>query len=219
LHTLCVQVGDGDVDVVAHQEQLDGIMAAVEDRAADPDWELIGGREPAVVQVVDYDERWPVTFRARAARIEDVLEGRACGIEHIGSTSVPGLAAKPIVDALLTVPDIEDEAAYQPALETIGLVLRVRERAHRMFRTPQRDFHLHVYEPNRSEVRDYLDLRDWLRVSEADRQLYVQTKRHLAQQPWGDMNDYAVAKTEVVQEILRHAREWRQRGADEAGQA
>jgi GrpB-like predicted nucleotidyltransferase (UPF0157 family) len=180
-----------------------------EERYAYLDRVLIGGREPAEISVVDYDERWPVRFRALAERIRQALGDDALGIEHIGSTSVPGLAAKPIVDVLLTVADVDDEPAYLPALESAGFLLRVREPGHRMVRTPARDVHVHVYEPGRPEVRDYLDLRDWLRVDAEDRELYAATKRMLARQQWGDMNDYADAKTQVVQDILARARAWR----------
>lgn len=170
---------------------------------------LIGGREPTRVRIVGYDENWPQRFREWADRIVETLGDRAVSMEHIGSTSVPGLAAKPIVDTLLTVADVEDEDAYLPALESLGLVLRVREPNHRMLRTPQRDFHLHIYEPGRPEVQAYLDLRDWLRVDATDRHLYADTKRRLATRPWDDMNDYAEAKTDVIQEILGRARTWR----------
>ena len=180
-----------------------------EERAAYLDRVLIGGREAAVISVVDYDERWPVRFRAIAERVRQALGADALDVEHIGSTSVPGLAAKPIVDVLLTVADVGDEAAYVPALESAGFLLRVREPAHRMVRTPARDVHVHVYEPGRPEVRDYIDLRDWLRVDAEDRELYAATKRRLARQQWNDMNDYADAKTEVVHDLLTRARAWR----------
>ena len=142
-----------------------------EERGAYLDRVLIGGREPAEITVVDYDERWPVRFREVAERVRRALGEDALAVEHIGSTSVPGLAAKPIVDVLLTVADVGDEAAYVPALESAGFLLRVREPAHRMVRTPARDVPVHVYEPDRPEVRDYLDLRDWLRVDAEDRAL------------------------------------------------
>jgi GrpB-like predicted nucleotidyltransferase (UPF0157 family) len=180
-----------------------------EERAAYLDRVLIGGREPAEISVVDHDERWSLRFREIAERVREALGQTALGVEHIGSTSVPGLAAKPIVDVLLTVADIDDEAAYVPALESAGLVLRVREPGHRMLRTPARDVHVHVYEPGRPEVRDYIDLRDWLRVDAGDRELYAATKRVLARRQWEDMNDYADAKTEVVSDILARARAWR----------
>jgi GrpB-like predicted nucleotidyltransferase (UPF0157 family) len=180
-----------------------------EERAAHLDAVLIGGREPTEISVVDYDERWAVRFRGIAERLRRALGENALGVEHIGSTSVPGLAAKPIVDVLLTVADVDDETAYLPALEAAGFVLRVREPAHRMVRTPDRDVHVHVYEPGRPEVQDYLDLRDWLRVNAQDRELYAATKRALARQRWDDRNDYADAKTEVVADVLGRARAWR----------
>jgi GrpB-like predicted nucleotidyltransferase (UPF0157 family) len=178
----------------------------VSERQAHLDRILIGGREPTRVTVVDYDEAWPESFRAMAGRVARALGDRALSVEHIGSTSVPGLAAKPIVDMLLTVADVEDEAAYVPPLESIGFVLRVREPYHRMLRTPGREFHLHVYEPERPEVVAYRDLRDRLRADEADRRLYADTKRRLATRQWDDMNDYADAKTDVIREILGRAR-------------
>ncbi len=88
--------------------------------------------------------------------------------------------------------------------------LRVREPDHRMLRTRMRDVHLHVYEPDASiEVRDYLDLRDWLRIDAADREIYAATKRRLAQQSWRDRNDYADARSEVIRDVLGRARAWR----------
>jgi GrpB-like predicted nucleotidyltransferase (UPF0157 family) len=170
---------------------------------------LIGGRELANIVVVDYDRGWPTHFEVLADVVRRSLGPQARSIEHIGSTSVPDLAAKPIIDMLLIVDDVEDEVAFAPALEAAGFVLRVREPAHRMFRTPQRDAHLHVFEAGRPEVRDYLDFRDWLRVNHADRTLYALTKRRLARKEWSDMNYYADAKTDVVLEVLGRARAWR----------
>jgi GrpB-like predicted nucleotidyltransferase (UPF0157 family) len=116
-----------------------------EDRAAYLDAVLIGGREPARIVVVDPDPAWPARFATVRDRVLGALGDRALAVEHIGSTAVPGLAAKPIVDVLLTVADVDDEAGYVGPLEAAGFVLRVREPGHRMFRTPERDVHLHVY--------------------------------------------------------------------------
>ena len=179
------------------------------DRDAYLDQVLIGGREPVAVEVLDYDEQWPLRYHDIAERVCRVLGATALSIEHIGSTSVPGLAAKPIIDMLLTVGDVADEASYVPPLESIGFVLRVREPGHRMLRTPARDVHLHVYEPDRVEVQNCLDLRDWLRLDGHDRELYGATKRRLAQRRWSDLDHYADAKTDVVLEILDRARAWR----------
>lgn len=170
---------------------------------------LIGGRERVPIVVVDYDPQWPQRYSLVQARLLAALGRSARRVEHIGSTSVPGLAAKPIIDVLVTIQDVEDEAAFVPLLERAGFVLRVREPEHRMFRTPARDVHIHVYEPNHPAISAYLDLRDWLRVDADDRALYERTKRQLATRTWEDMNDYADAKTEVILAILGRARERR----------
>ena len=172
---------------------------------------LIGGREERVIVIVDYDAAWPQRFEALAQTIRDAVGEKAVSVEHIGSTAVPGLAAKPIIDVLITVTEVEDEAAYIPALEDAGFVLRVREEGHRMLRTPARDVHLHVFHPENDAVAKYRDLRDWLRTDEADRALYADTKMVLARRPWSDMNEYADAKTDVISLILAHARVWREK--------
>lgn len=177
------------------------------DRDAYLDEVLIGGRESVSISIVEYDPRWPELYREWAKQVRQVLGDRALSVDHIGSTSVPGLAAKPIIDILVTVANVEDETAYIGPLTTIGLVLRVREPEHRMLRTPARDIHLHVYEPQNAAVQNYRDLRDWLRGDRADRELYAETKRQLARQPWSDMNHYAEAKTEVISRILSRARQ------------
>ena len=171
---------------------------------------LIGGREQRPVVIVDYDPAWPARFEEQAGRVRHAL-GPAARVEHIGSTAVPGLAAKPIIDMLLVVTDIDAEFQYLPALADAGLVLRVREPGHRMMRTPERDAHLHIYGDGAPEIRDYRDLRDWLRHDQADRDLYASTKRNLAAREWSDVNYYAQAKDGVVAGILAHARRWRAR--------
>ena len=181
-------------------------MPEPEDRDSFLDAVLIGGRERVVITIVDHDEAWPGRFEELRRRVETALGAHILAVEHIGSTSVPGLAAKPIIDLLLTVVNVDDEPAYGPALVEAGFVLRVREPGHRLFRTPDRDAHLHVYEPTNSAVADYLSFRDWLRGSAADRDLYAATKRDLARQDWSDMNAYADAKSDVIRAILARAR-------------
>jgi len=173
---------------------------------------LIGGREPVTLVISHYDSAWPSRFAELGARIESALGAGALAVEHIGSTSVPGLAAKPIIDVLVVVADVLEERSYVPALEDAGFVLRVREAGHRMFRTPDKDVHIHVYSSGDQAIRDYLDLRDWLRVDESDRTLYADVKRDLAKRPWSDMNHYAEAKSDVIQQVLGRARAWRAAG-------
>ncbi|WP_342450788.1 GrpB family protein [Plantibacter sp. CFBP 8798] len=168
--------------------------------------ELVGGPEPVRVELHDADPEWPERYREHRQRILDALETSTVAIEHIGSTSVPGLAAKPIVDIVVAVEDITAEEDYLDPLLTAGYVLRVREPRHRMVRTPERDVHVHLYEQGAPEIDEYLLLRDHLRSDADDRALYERTKRELLGRSWDDMNDYADAKTEVILAIKARAR-------------
>ena len=169
---------------------------------------IIGEIESPAIVVADYDPAWPERFRHEEARIRAALGEAALSVEHIGSTSVPGLAAKPIVDILLVVEDSAEEASYVPALEEAGYVLRVREpdfHEHRMFRTPEKDVHVHVYSSGSPEIDRYLLLRDRLREDEEDRELYARTKRDLATRSWPSMQHYAEAKSGVIEGIIARA--------------
>lgn len=179
-------------------EELEACLPAV----------IIGDLESRVIEVVEYDPTWPRRFAAEAARIHAALHGRERMLEHIGSTAVPGLAAKPIIDILLVVDDAADEPAYLPALEAAGYVLRVREpewHQHRMVRTRAKDVHVHVYSPDSPEIGRNLRFRDRLRDDAADRELYGATKLRLASRSWPTMQHYAEAKTSVIEAILERA--------------
>jgi GrpB-like predicted nucleotidyltransferase (UPF0157 family) len=165
---------------------------------------LIGGRERRDVVLLDYDPSWAARFEHERVKITKALGAEAMMIEHIGSTAVPGLAAKPIIDVLVTVADVADEPGYLPALQRAGYVLRVREPAHRMVRTPELDVHVHVWPDGDPAVTAHVAFRNRLRQSTTDRDLYAATKRRLAEQDWPTMNDYARAKTDVIQQILSH---------------
>lgn len=171
---------------------------------------LIGGVEKRAVEIADYDLLWPVRFAKLATQISSGLSGLSHGLEHIGSTSVPGLAAKPIIDMLLIVPDAAVEAAYLPVLQSLGYQLRVREPEfyeHRMVRTPARDVHVHVFSEGCPENERYVLFRDYLRLHPAQREAYAALKRELAQKEWADMNAYAAAKTAFVERIIQLARD------------
>ena len=164
------------------------------------------------ISIVDYDPGWPDLFLREADRLQAALGPRALSIEHTGSTSVPGLAAKPIIDILLVVRDSADEAAYLPALEAVGYVLRIREPdwyEHRMFKGPDTDINLHVLSADCEEIDRMLIFRNWLRNNPADRDLYARAKLSLAGKDWKYVQNYADAKTEVIQEIMERAcRDW-----------
>jgi GrpB-like predicted nucleotidyltransferase (UPF0157 family) len=168
----------------------------------------IGEIERPAIRVVEYDRAWPRRFAREAAVIRTALGGRALLVEHIGSTSVPGLAAKPIIDVLLVVRDSADEPAWLPDLEAAGYALRVREpdfHEHRMLRTQGKDVHLHVYSSDSPEIARNLAFRDRLRTDAGDRALYADTKRRLAARSWPTMQHYAEAKTAVIEAIIARA--------------
>lgn len=172
-------------------------------------WGLIGGLEKKDIVILDYQPQWPIKFHEHAEIIRQAVGAAVLQIEHIGSTSVSGLAAKPIIDILLVVEASGNEASYMPHLEAVGYVLRVREpefHEHRMFRTPERDVHIHVLSRGSSEIERYRIFRDALRTNVEARQRYEVTKRQLATQSWPDMNAYAEAKTQVIESIIATAK-------------
>jgi GrpB-like predicted nucleotidyltransferase (UPF0157 family) len=160
------------------------------------------------IVLVEYDPLWPALFERAAEQIRGALGDAALEIHHVGSTSVPGLMAKPFIDINLVVADTTDEEAYVPKLEAAGYVLRIREPdwfEHRMLRGYEPPVNLHVFPPDCSEVERMLLFRDWLRTNDADRELYARTKRELGAQEWKYVQNYADAKTAVVEEILARA--------------
>ena len=160
------------------------------------------------VVIVEYDEGWPAAYARQEARIREALGAAALEVHHVGSTSVPGLAAKRVIDIALVVADPADEAAYVPALEAAGFVFHLREPEwyeHRLFRESEPRVNLHVFGPHCEEVRRMLAFRDHVRRDDADRALYERTKRELARRRWGRVQDYADAKSDVVAEILERA--------------
>lgn len=156
--------------------------------------------------MADYDTHWPQEYAEHERRIRAALGPVAIEVEHIGSTSVPGLAAKPIIDIQVTVEDITAEEDYLDQLLGSGYELRVREPAHRLVRTPVRDVQVHIHQVGEQAAADHLLFRDHLRSDPADRDLYERTKRALISQDWPDMNAYSDAKTQVIAEIKERAR-------------
>jgi GrpB-like predicted nucleotidyltransferase (UPF0157 family) len=161
------------------------------------------------VELAEYDPAWPTVFEGQAARIRSALGERVRLLEHAGSTSVPGMAAKPIVDIVLAVPDSADEASYVPALEGAGYVLRIREPEwfeHRVLKGTDPAVNLHVFTEGASEIAKMLAFRDWLRTHDDERLLYATTKRELAAREWKYVQHYADAKTAVVEGIVARAK-------------
>jgi GrpB-like predicted nucleotidyltransferase (UPF0157 family) len=176
-------------------------------RHHDPDptenpW-VIGPPAPETVTIVPPDPEWPLRYQTLSAGIRAALGTAVVGIEHVGSTSVPGLAAKDIIDIDLEVADPRDEAAYVPALERLGYVLVVREPSfheHRCLRLSEPAANLHVFGPECPEAIRHRMFRDWLRAHPEDRALYERAKR-AAVPGGGHVMDYNARKQDVIREI------------------
>jgi GrpB-like predicted nucleotidyltransferase (UPF0157 family) len=156
-----------------------------------------------VVEIVPYNEQWPDRFAALADNIRAALGAVALDIEHVGSTSVPGLAAKDVIDIDLTVADPREEDRYVPALERLGYVLTVREPSfhqHRCLNLSDPRVNLHVFGPDCPESIRHRMFRDWLRSHPDDRALYEQAKRQ-AIPGGGHVMDYNRRKQDVVRDI------------------
>jgi GrpB-like predicted nucleotidyltransferase (UPF0157 family) len=186
-------------DVESYDEKLAEIMVAGVDR------QTLRGK----VEIADYDPEWPALYVREEERIRSILGDRVVRIEHTGSTSVPSLPAKPIIDIVLEVPDAAAEDDYLLPLESAGYVLAIRESdwlEHRLFKGPDTNINLHVFSAGCSETDAMVLLRDWLRANASDRELYATTKRELAARDWKYVQQYADAKSDVVQAILARAR-------------
>jgi GrpB-like predicted nucleotidyltransferase (UPF0157 family) len=177
-------------------------MTEEEIRAAtigEPD--VLGGP----VDLAEYDPAWPRLFDRESKRIRAILGDRVLRLEHVGSTSVPGLAAKPVIDMLLVLANSADEAAYVPDMETAGYVLRIREPewfGHRLFNGPDTNINLHVLPAGCPEIDRMIAFRDRLRTDREDRDFYQRAKRELAAREWKYVQNYADAKTAVVEGII-----------------
>jgi GrpB-like predicted nucleotidyltransferase (UPF0157 family) len=171
----------------------------------------VGARQPvnSTIYLAPYDPAWPALFTRLAQQIHAALGDAILLLEHAGSTSVPGLSAKPIIDMVLAVADSSDEASYVKPLEQQGYTLRIREPdwyEHRLLKPPDVAGNLHVFSAGCEEIAQMLLFRDWLRNHADDRLLYEATKQNLAAQTWKYTQNYADAKGAVVQEILARAR-------------
>lgn len=164
------------------------------------------------VELVPADPGWPEQYEAEAANVRAALGGSALQVHHVGSTSVPGLSAKPIIDMILVVSRSEDESRYVPALTAVGYVLRIREPdwfEHRLLKRMDPEVNLHVFSTGCAEIDRMLTFRNRLRENDNERLLYEQAKQALARREWQYLQHYADAKTAVVEEILERALESR----------
>lgn len=158
------------------------------------------------IEVVAYDHSWPQIYSALESKIKNKLGSNLLKIDHVGSTAVPGLAAKPVIDIDVTVADAEDEEIYVLALESLGYRLIVREprfHGHRLFHYENPRVNLHVFTQHTHETARHLLFRDWLRLSENDRKLYADAKLEAIKDCSFDIQKYHENKKRVVHDIYR----------------
>jgi len=181
-----------------------------DERQAELDSAWIDGapRHDAPIHLAPYDAEWPVLYEREAARIRAALGTRVRLLEHAGSTSVPGLSAKPVIDIVLAVPDSADEDAYVPDMVAAGYRLTIREPdwfEHRLFKGPDTNINLHTYTDGSPEIRRMLAFRDRLRSHPDELAEYLAAKQALAGRTWAFVQDYADAKGTVVEAIVARA--------------
>jgi GrpB-like predicted nucleotidyltransferase (UPF0157 family) len=160
------------------------------------------------IELVPFDREWAALYSREERRIKDCLGDRVRALEHVGSTSVPGLLAKPVIDIVLAVSDSADEGSYVPQLRDAGYTVRLREPEwyeHRLLNGPDTDINLHVFSVGCPEIERMTLFRDQLRGSAEDRERYAEVKRTLASRAWPSVQVYADAKTAVVSSILDEA--------------
>ncbi len=170
-----------------------------------------GSRRDDGIEIVAYDESWPARFERWRDRVVEALGPVARRVEHVGSTAVPGLPAKPVIDVQISVTDESDEGLYVPALESIGLQLRSRDDRHHYFRpfaSRPRDVHVHVCSVGGSWERDHLLFRDFLRADTAARHDYARAKDEAARWWSDDRIAYTEAKGTVIRRLLREGGDW-----------
>jgi len=166
-------------------------------------------RHDAPIRLADPDPHWAEQYAQQEQRIRAALGPQAVQVEHAGSTSVPGLAAKPVIDIVLVVIDSADEAGYVPDLEAAGYQFQFREPEwcqHRFLRDQDPATQIHVFSVGCPEVERMLLFRDRLRTRPEELDLYQRTKRELAARQWAYVQDYSDAKSAVVEGIIARAR-------------
>lgn len=175
-------------------------------------FEIVGGEERNDdIDVAEYDPAWPAVFAAWRRRIRLELGGVAVRVEHVGSTAVPGLVAKPIVDIQISVHDLDDESTYVPGLRTVGVSLRSRDAEHRYFRPPPerpRDVHVHVCRVGGTWEHEHILFRDYLIAHDDARTEYAALKRDLARRFATDRLAYTEGKTAFIVAAMQAAERW-----------
>lgn len=173
--------------------------------------ELFGEAKGDRVVIAEANPRWTGLFEYYKSKLEGALGSTAIRIDHVGSTAVADLPAKPVIDIQVSVNDVTDEESYRPAIESLGWPLRAREPDHRFFRPPaseERSVHVHVCSAGSDWEHRHLLFVAYLSANPERAAQYAQLKRELAQRFGGERVAYTDAKDDFIDETLRLADDW-----------
>jgi GrpB-like predicted nucleotidyltransferase (UPF0157 family) len=178
-----------------------------------PGFEVVPGSDRALdpIEIVAYDPKWPARFESWREKLAAALGPTARRIDHFGSTSIPGLPAKPVIDIQIRVDDMTREELYVPQIEGLGVQLRNRDDDHRFFRPfagKPRDVHIHVCNLGSQWARKDLLFAAFLRQDAAARAEYLRGKKQAAAEWADDRIAYTEAKNQVIHSIAPRAEEW-----------
>ena len=205
--------------VIPADEVVREAVARVERNIAEGRLEVLGEASGLSVELSDHDPSWRWQFQELRGALAATLGNVAVRIDHVGSTSVPGLVAKPIIDVQISVRDVNDEAAYRGAIESLGFPLRARESGHRYFRRPKGALqiaNIHVTELGSESEHEHLLFRDYLRTHPRRAAAYAELKRALQARYAADRISYGEAKGPFVRETLELAQNPRRPGPSRA---
>lgn len=167
------------------------------------------------VEVVPHDPRWRQAFQAEAKRVAAALGENAVAIHHVGSTAIPGIYAKPVIDLLVEVRDVTEADGRSPAMESLGYQVmgEFGIPGRRYFRKDDqegtRTHHIHAFQAGSGEVERHLAFRDYLIAHPEDAQRYSELKRKLASEHPQSMDAYMDGKDGFIKEMERRAAQWR----------
>ncbi|MHC0038036.1 GrpB family protein [Pseudoneobacillus sp. C159] len=166
------------------------------------------------VQVCPYNEKWAIMFAEEAAKLKQILKSEMVDIYHIGSTSVPGLMAKPIIDIMPVVKDINIVDQFNKEMEEIGYVPKgengITGRRYFQKGVDNRTHHIHIYQLGSGEIKRHLAFRDYLQNHPEAKQKYGELKEKLAQQYPYNIESYITGKEQLAKDLEKKALDWYQ---------
>ncbi|RIJ64535.1 MULTISPECIES: GrpB family protein [unclassified Rummeliibacillus] len=167
------------------------------------------------VKVVPYDFNWPILFSEEAESLEQILVDEVIAIHHIGSTSIPYMFAKPIIDVLVEVKDIQKIDSYNEQLTNNGYIPKgengIPGRRYLIKGTLlHRSHHIHMFQTGDQEIERHLTFRDYLKTHPVEANQYAVLKQTLAQQYPTNIEEYIKGKHDLIQEIDQRAKAWKE---------